>query len=57
MTPEPATRDLSCPNGCFELEVSARHETRDFEEMLDEITHDDGPCPECGTPIPGGADG
>jgi len=49
-----ATRDLSCPNGCFELEVSAPHATRDAEDVLDELTRDDGTCPDCGAPLPGG---
>lgn len=45
-----ATVDLSCPEGCFELEVRGRHETRDSREFLEEIaiTDDPGPCPHCG---------
>jgi len=49
-----AIRDLSCPNGCFELEVEVSHATRDPEAVLDEITRDDGTCPDCGADLPGG---
>lgn len=47
-----ATVDLSCPEGCFELEVRGRHETRDNREFLQDvaITDDPGPCPNCGAP-------
>jgi hypothetical protein len=51
-----ASRDLSCPNGCFDLEVTARYETRDLAAMLDEIAAEDGACPDCGAAIPGGSD-
>lgn len=48
-----ATRDLSCPTGCFELEISARHASRDPVDVLEEITRDGGTCPQCGEDLPG----
>jgi hypothetical protein len=48
--PSEVTRDLSCPNGCFDLEVSATHglgET-EAEDLLDESVRDDRTCPRCG---------
>ena len=53
------TVDLSCPQGCFELEVSGSHETRDDSEFLADvaIADDFDACPHCGAPIGGDADG
>lgn len=49
----PVTLDLSCPNGCFELEVSGSHAARDDREFLEDVAirDDRGPCPNCGKPI------
>lgn len=46
----PETVDLSCPNGCFELDVSGEHACRDDREFLEDVAIADGPaeCPECG---------
>lgn len=49
-----ATVDLSCPAGCFELEIEASHEARDAREFLDEVALPDDlvACPECDETIP-----
>jgi len=46
--------DLSCPEGCIELTISASHDARDARKWLDEIATPDDltECPECGTTIP-----
>lgn len=46
--------DLSCPNGCFELEVTAHRETGGAGELLDQAVQDEpGPCPNCGADLRG----
>jgi len=46
------TVDLSCPNGCFDLEVSGGHDARDDREFLEDVAiADDGQCPSCGADI------
>lgn len=51
-----AREDLSCPNGCFELEVTAHRETGGVSELIDQAVQDEpGPCPNCGAAL-GGAD-
>ncbi|ADD07738.1 virus protein phiCh1-VP77 (plasmid) [Natrialba magadii ATCC 43099] len=54
----PETIDLSCPSGCFELEVSGSHELRDDREFLEDVAIDDdaGECPDCGSDCRGGSD-
>jgi len=49
----PTTLDLSCPNGCFELEVSGGHAMRDDREYLEDVALRDDrvPCPNCGAEI------
>lgn len=53
------TIDLSCPNGCFELEVSGGHASRDDRAFLEDVAISDerGPCPECGDPLERDHDG
>lgn len=47
-----ATRDLSCPNGCFELEVTAHHEDGGAEDLIEKAVQDEpGPCPSCGADL------
>lgn len=44
-----ATADLSCPNGCFELTVTARHAAGGADDLIDRaIVDEPGPCPNCG---------
>lgn len=45
------TVDLSCPNGCFDLEVSGSHAARDDREFLEDvaIADDVDECPNCAT--------
>jgi len=47
------TVDLSCPNGCFDLEVSGSHAAQDDREFLEDVAIQDklGPCPNCGAGI------
>jgi len=53
-----ARRDLSCPNGCFELEVTAHHEAGGATDLIDQSVQDEpGPCPSCGAALGGEADG
>jgi len=47
-----ATVDLSCPNGCYELEVTAHHEAGEAGELIDKAVQEEpGPCPNCGAEI------
>jgi len=47
-----AREDLSCPNGCFELEVTAHHETGGADQLIDQAVQDEpGPCPSCGASL------
>lgn len=50
---------LSCPNGCFTLEVSAYHEIGAADDLIDKSVQDNpGPCPKCHADIdPEVADG
>lgn len=53
-----AREDLSCPNGCFELEVTAHHEAGGATALIDAAVQDEpGPCPNCGADLQGEADG
>lgn len=48
-----ATIDVSCPNGCFELEVRGHHAGRDDREYVQDVALRDepGPCPNCGAAV------
>jgi hypothetical protein len=45
--------DLSCPEGCFDLEVTGHHAERDDLAFLEDVALQDepGPCPNCGAEI------
>jgi len=47
------TVDFSCPNGCFDLEVSGEHASRSDRAFLEDVAIQDepGPCPNCGAAI------
>lgn len=46
--------DLSCPNGCVELEVTAHRETGGVSDLIDQAIQDEpGPCPNCGADLRG----
>lgn len=48
------TIDLSCPRGCFELEVAGLHASRnDIDSLQDVLTGEPSPCPNCGASIRG----
>lgn len=51
------TINRSCPNGCFELEVSGGHETRDDRAFLEDtaLRADFDECPYCGAGLGGEA--
>ncbi|QLH82431.1 hypothetical protein [Halosimplex pelagicum] len=43
------TVDLSCPRGCFDLEVTGSHDLRDDREFIEDVAlADDTECPYCG---------
>jgi hypothetical protein len=49
--------DLSCPNGCFELTVTAYHEAGEARELLDgAVNPKPARCPDCWAPLKGGDD-
>lgn len=53
-----AKEDLSCPNGCVDLEVTAHREAGAVSELIDQAVQDEpGPCPACGAPLGGETDG
>lgn len=48
------TIDLSCPRGCFELEVAGLHASRnDVDFLRGVLTGEPSPCPNCGASIRG----
>lgn len=52
-----AKEDLSCPNGCVELEVTAHHEAGGATDLIGSAVQEEpGPCPECGAPLGGESD-
>lgn len=52
--PTDATRDLSCPNGCVDMEATAHDELGNANDLLETTTKDDAICPGCGAPLGGG---
>lgn len=54
-----ATVDLSCPEGCFDLEIRGHHDLLDAADYLMELAvqKDPGPCPHCGAEIDPEVDG